>query len=149
MMSELEHTLYNNVMEYEANFYFHGTIFTFDWNFMSPVAFNIWFQFHLIPRIIFRGVAYINIIRKWRCQVLSDNFFVYKINRHSVELPPPVWFRKFYGAQCFIHTFTRGEFEGRLNIYDCRGISTTVTLPAPLYSDIQTHHPYDCKSPDW
>lgn len=78
------------------------------------------------------------------CQILSDDFFVYKINKRW--LPFPEWFRKFHSAQCFIHTFTRKGSSRRLNIYDCRGISTTVIPPAPLYFDIQTRYPYDCKS---
>lgn len=80
------------------------------------------------------------------CQILSDNFFVYKINRR--RLPFSEWFQKFHSAQCFIHTFTRKGSSRRLNIYDCRGISTTVIPPALLYSDIQTRHPCDCKSPE-
>lgn len=135
-------------MDYGANFYFCYAKFTFDWKFILCYAYQYLISILLNPPVLFFTHCIYKYYKEMRCQILSDNFFVYKINRHSVELPPPVWFRKFYGAQCFIHTFTRGEFEGRLNIYDCRGISTTVTLPAPLYSDIQTHHPYDCKRPD-
>lgn len=46
-----------------------------------------------------------------------------------------------------IHLRGRGVSR-RLNIYDCREISTAVIPRVSLRSDIQTRHPCDCKGPE-
>lgn len=106
----------------------------------------IWLKIHISSpyhRILFHLISlnpsyyffarweFINVIRKCVAgYCLTTSLF---IKSTDTPLPSSPWFPKFYGAQCFIYTFTRGEFEGTLkylwlsrNIHDRHSARTSL-----------------------
>lgn len=106
----------------------------------------ILFHFHLIQFCIIPCALHINIIIKYAARYYLTTSLLIKSTDEGYL--PPSDLESFIARNVStIHLRGRGVSR-RLNIYDCRGISTTVIPPATLYSDIQTRHPCDCKSPE-